>query len=61
MPHKTKKRKPLPNDLRLPPCDPGRTRTCNPQSRNLIFYPLNYGAIVFNYSNTIQIYAEFSS
>ena len=25
--------------------DLGRTRTCNPQSRNLIFYPLNYEAI----------------
>ena len=24
--------------------DPGGTRTLNPQNRNLIFYPLNYGA-----------------
>lgn len=24
--------------------DPGRTRTCNLQNRNLTFYPLNYGA-----------------
>ena len=24
--------------------DRGRTRTFNPQSRNLIFYPLNYAA-----------------
>ena len=26
-------------------CDPGGTRTHNLQNRNLIFYPLNYGAI----------------
>jgi hypothetical protein len=27
------------------PCDSGGTRTLNPQNRNLIFYPLNYGAV----------------
>ena len=27
-------------------CDPGGTRTPNPQNRNLIFYPLNYEASI---------------
>ena len=30
-------------------CDPEGTRTLNPQNRNLIFYPLNYGAKNYYY------------
>jgi hypothetical protein len=32
-------------------CDPEGTRTPNPQNRNLIFYPLNYGAIIIDPAN----------